>query len=171
MANLEEISAKGINDNFIALNNELATKAELKGSSEQVFNVEDATASTEAINKGQLDKAVDAINTEISSIATKVDKLLSNGYRFPDYSNGESKDWETTYTAESDGWLRVYLSCSDPLRAYLYINGVVACSIGTSNGIASSSTTTLPINQGDIYIGTGGTGNSVMTFYLAKGVD
>lgn len=78
MANLEEISASGINNNFTALNNELATKANLNGDSTQVFNVADAVTSTEAISKGQLGSTVAGINSFASLDTSNMPTLANN---------------------------------------------------------------------------------------------
>lgn len=68
---LVEISAEGINGNFTALKDAVNSKAELNGTSTEKFKVADAVELTEAINKGQLDISVSAINADI---ATKADK-------------------------------------------------------------------------------------------------
>lgn len=53
----------------------LAKKADLNGSTTQVFNVADATVSTEAINKGQLDNSIETINGEIIELEDSIKKL------------------------------------------------------------------------------------------------
>lgn len=99
MANLEEISASGINNNFTALNNELATKANLNGDSTQVFNVADAVTSTEAVSKGQLDSVVAGINS-FATLDTSNMPTLANNATTPntkiDFSAGFC--WDDTLT-------------------------------------------------------------------------
>lgn len=71
---LTEISTgviQNINTNFSDVEDAVNEKADLNGNNAQAFNVADATTSTHAVNKGQLDNSITAIN---NSIALKADK-------------------------------------------------------------------------------------------------
>lgn len=61
-----------INSNSDKIETAVNAKAELNGNSTEKFEVADAVASTEAINKGQLDTAISAINEDISSLETEL---------------------------------------------------------------------------------------------------
>lgn len=214
MANLEEISASGINSNFTALNNELSTKADLNGNSSEIFEVANATTSTQAINKGQLDSAVatvdaelatkaelngdsgetfevanaaqssqavnkgqldnavSTISSDIDTMQNELDNITADGYRFPDYSSGVSKAWNTTYTAECDGWLKITATVlyGFAARATLTINNVVVwlrCGNNEVYGIYTGDI--VPVSKGDVYIASGGVSSQSLTFYNCKG--
>jgi hypothetical protein len=64
--------------NYVDAN--LALKADLNGSSAEVFEVADATQDTEAINKGQLDTAISAVNSDIEDLEDEVDTKASQTY-------------------------------------------------------------------------------------------
>lgn len=152
----------------------LSAKADLSGSSSQVFNVADATTSTQAISKGQLDSMLSAITNEMNSIRAKIDSELINGYRFPDYSNGTSKTWGATYTAECDGWLKL-LIVGGNRQGYLYIDGVLVCDAGNDMGAYHTVDSILiPVSKGSTYYTTEAGGGSMyaasITFYPAKGI-
>ena len=70
---LVEISADDINSDFTELKNAILAKAELSGSTTQVFNVANAITSTQAINKGQLDASVTTISADIADLEEEVD--------------------------------------------------------------------------------------------------
>lgn len=73
----DAIQTQGINTNFSLIEDAVNAKAEINGDSTQVFNVADATESTQALNKGQLDNSVSAINTAISDLETEIDAQLA----------------------------------------------------------------------------------------------
>lgn len=71
---LTEISTRVIqdlNNNFSDVEDTVNEKADLQGDSAQVFQVANATMSTHAINKGQLDSSTTAININMSLKADK----------------------------------------------------------------------------------------------------
>ncbi len=114
MANLEEISASGINNNFTALN---TTKADLNGNSTETFEVADATTSTEAVNKRQLDTAVAAIESELETkanvsldnIDSDAESLISNlGMPSDSYIDLTLGASGSTYTAPANGYFNIY---------------------------------------------------------------
>lgn len=70
---LDEISAETLNGNFTKTAAAVNAKAELNGDSTQKFKVADAVLSTEAINKGQLETSLTALNLEISDLETSVE--------------------------------------------------------------------------------------------------
>lgn len=153
----------------------LAAKADLNGNNAQVFNVADAAAPTQAISKGQLDSTLSEIITEIDSIKAKIDSELINGYRFPDYSNGASKTWGATYTAECDGWLKL-LIVGGNRQGYLYIDGVLVCDAGNDMGAYHTVDSILiPVSKGSTYYTTEAGGGSMyaasIIFYPAKGTN
>lgn len=185
MTNLEEISASGINNNFTALKNELATKADksyvdnnlalkasLNGSTTQNFDVANATTSTQAINKGQLDSELSAINSELSSLEGEVSNITADGYRFPDYANGVGKTWGTTHTATCDGWLYVFegaIAGANRLVT-LIIDGVSLNSYFNDNSGYSGSMAFIPISKNSTYRATSGPNTGSIIFFPAKGV-
>lgn len=63
--------AQEVNANFTAIKTALSEKAAMSGDSAQKFNVADATADTNAVNKKQLDDLFDGLNLEISKTGTK----------------------------------------------------------------------------------------------------
>lgn len=135
----------------------LENKANLNGNNAQVFNVADAATSTQAINKGQLDSAINTISTSITIIESEI---ASDGYRLPDYANAISKSWNTSYTAECDGELYLYSFCNNTQTSIL-INGISYIIFGTA-GICAESGCFLRISKGDVYkfrSVNGGTGN------------
>lgn len=76
---LKEIGSQciaDINSNFDDIKDAVNSKAALNGDITEKFNVANAVASTEAINKSQLDSAVSTINTTISDLETEIDAEL-----------------------------------------------------------------------------------------------
>lgn len=61
--------------NVTDMNAALALKADLNGSGSQKFNVADATESTQAVSKGQLDTIAGSINQEITKIEDDLKKV------------------------------------------------------------------------------------------------
>lgn len=174
---LAEISTdviSNINTNFSQVEDAVNAKAEMNGDSTQRFNVADAVELTEAINKGQLDSIISAINSKLSAIEAKVDGMFTDGYRFPDYSRGESRTWDTTYTAECDGWLSVfaydYSGVSNPT---VTINGVAEVICATSDpGYSIQTKCIYPITKGDSYICSGSLASAcALKFYPMKGAN
>lgn len=81
---LTEINTQGLdsdlNGNFTAIEDAVNAKAKKNGDGLQKFNVADATESTNAVNKGQLDTAVSTINSEISDLEIEVATKASITY-------------------------------------------------------------------------------------------
>lgn len=63
--------AQEVNANFSAIKDALANKAALAGDSAQTFAVADATQSSHAVNKGQLDDLSDDLSAEINKSGTR----------------------------------------------------------------------------------------------------
>lgn len=101
--------------------------------------------------------------------------LKTQGYRFPDYSNGVSKVINTSYTADVDGWLY----CENKIYQYgdlfCTINSI-QIKIGTFNGNSAcygGGLVVIPVSKGDTYIfsSTGTISVFNTKFYPAKGVN
>lgn len=94
----------------------------------------------------------------------------TQGYRMPDYLKGISKTWGTTYTAECDGWVRIYGTTHSSATTFeLWVNGV---NISYFDVAASSTHSSLtPISKGDTYAGMYGDTVQAITFYPAKGAN
>lgn len=74
---LDTISAETLNSNFTKIQNVVNGKAELNGDNTQKFNVADAVASTEAVNKEQLDNAINDVNSTIADLETEIEDELA----------------------------------------------------------------------------------------------
>lgn len=130
-ANTADVNASlALKANQADVTTALAAKADLNGNSAQAFNVANATVSTQAVNKGQLDSTVSSINSEITSIesdlAEKADttyvdaQIAAVGGGFPDYANGVVKNWNQVYQAECNGYVAVGgVGQSDLAHAYI----------------------------------------------------
>lgn len=94
----------------------------------------------------------------------------SSGYRFPDYSNPITKTWNTTYTADADGWLWV-LANNQATGVTVTINGNLIINFGTTSALVGDACF-IPISKGDTYIVSGGyPGTQYTKFYPIKGVN
>lgn len=134
-----------LNYNFDQLTDFVNAKADTNGSTTETFNVADATESTEAINKGQLDNAVSTINTTITGLGTTyADVSLGNinstakskisRYSMPSDSviwgifgaNGTSiSTTGITYTAPANGYILAQCARTSPGGMYLMDNAGV----------------------------------------------
>lgn len=169
---LAEVSSEvitSINTNFTEIEDAINAKAELNGDSTERFKVLDAVELTEAVNKRQLDNSMATINNSITVINSDINDLettvASINYGFPNYSNGVSKTWGTTHTAECNGWLiGNFNQTSSANYPYLNINGIPEVIVYAGNITCTMKLPPIPINQGDTYKGDGGSSCS-LTFY------
>lgn len=68
-------STATLNYNFNQLTDFVNAKADTNGSTTETFNVADATLSTQAVNKGQLDSTVSTLNTTITGLGSTLSTL------------------------------------------------------------------------------------------------
>lgn len=146
---LTPVSAETINDNFDAIEDAVNAKAELNGDSTEKFEVADAVAQTEAINKKQLDNAVSSINSTISDLETDIETELA--------AKLDASD--TTVTKQGNtfngaGQL-VQLNSSGQLPALdgHLLTGIAAATFDTSNMPLLSNNSTDANNDIDISSG------------------
>lgn len=93
---------------------------------------------------------------------TNLAKSVSN-LSMPDYSTAVSKNWGTTYTAESDGFVYGYIHGNSDAVNTFKINTVTAWAFGTGGG---RGTFLIPVRKGDSYLATIAGGDSAsLTFY------
>lgn len=165
---LEEVgavySAEEINSNFSEIEEVLNVKADLNGETTEKFNVADAVESTEAVNKGQLDNAVSAINDDISALetdlATKADAATTYTKTEVDSALAAKVDVsDTTVTKQGNtfngaGQL-VQLSASGQLPALdgSLITGAMVPTLDTSNMQTLANNSTTPNTQIDFSAG------------------
>lgn len=139
---LAEISAEVLNTNFTKIEDAVNAKAELNGDSTQKFKVADAIESTEAINKGQLDNSVTAINTDITEletvVATKADKTYVDNNLL---LKANTADVEAALTLKAD---KTYVDTELATKADL--NG----SSAQIFNVADAITSTQAINKGQL---------------------
>ena len=112
-------------------------KANLGGSSTQVFEVADGTNTNDAVNKGQLDTVASGVN----SLSGRVTTLENAGsWTPPSYSNYDSLD--TAGTFSKDGV--VYLTNTSTVDRAIYLNGTYFAIRPTSNMF-------IPVKAGTTY--------------------
>ncbi len=100
---LAEISCTTINTNFSDIEDAVNAKADLNGDSSEVFEVANATQSTEAVNKGQLDSAVSAIDSDIADLEDELSNLTVNTHFC--VNSGNTTDGEGDLLDYSSGTL------------------------------------------------------------------
>jgi len=64
--------AQEVNENFTSIQNELNSKAEKVGNSSQVFSVADAAENSHAVNKSQLDNAINTTSESLSNLISRI---------------------------------------------------------------------------------------------------
>lgn len=96
---------------------------------------------------------------------TKLTQNMEMRVGFPDYKNGVSKSNGTTYTAEENGWIRVYYSHTENTTATLTIDGVTVVSESHSGGVSQPGTHMFPVAKGSKY---SATGMNTLTWYPCK---
>lgn len=95
---------------------------------------------------------------------------------FPDYSQGVSKSWGTSYTADTNGWVYAYGCCGTQNRNQewtLTVAGVVyKFANDQGDWDIDGDTVIVPISAGESYIASGGGdyhGSQALIFYPCKG--
>ncbi|MFA7657990.1 MAG: hypothetical protein WCY19_00995 [Candidatus Gastranaerophilaceae bacterium] len=122
------------------------------------------------VNSTQMSVALAAkSDTNLSNI-NSVGKSVVASLPMPDYSRGVSKSWNTSYTAECDGWLLVVMAIyANTDTSHLLINNISVAELYDEKSYSQTSTL-IPVNKGDIYIASGGYNIWCgLKFYPAKG--
>lgn len=96
----------------------------------------------------------------------------TQGYRFPDYSSGVSKSWNTLYTAETDGWIYIYGNIVAGTALSLQIDGIdVFYNATTITPQNNANSGLVPVCKNSTYRGIGGVSTQVLKFYPTKGAN
>lgn len=88
---------------------------------------------------------------------------------FTNYKNPISKTWNTSYTADVDGWIFVSSVTTTTVFSTLTINSLVVWN-NSGSSAGDLNTGFIPIAKGSTYIATGGASSQVIKFIPAKGV-
>lgn len=166
--------AQEVNDNFTYLKNAIESKSDtldLKIDS----NVQTLSSAISQIN-GELDEIDSTMEekakTDFSNAQpNQTYKTTSINWVMPDYTKGVQKNWNTDYTAETDGWLYAR-GQNAPIAnggGIIKINEQSLLFGGVDAYSKPYTALFVPVAAGDTYRGEGSWANQVMYFYPCIG--
>lgn len=142
----------------------LAAAEEAKAAAENItVPVTSVNGQTGAVTVG----TVRSVNGVSADAAGNV--AVSKSMSFPDYSAGVSKTWNTSYTAEVDGWIYAYGRDSNAISEPSLIVGSQTFTLAFISAYVVESGILVPVAAGVAYKGSGGEAiTNKLIFYPCK---